>query len=181
MVREPLFSHALDGKWDGDLVSPPSQARRRPSGKSHSHSFKNVTGTYSTGEPSSSKLAKRSHTSTHTGSFITTSAACASSLTFLSRTTSHLTPVLQPNVLVDERGNVRLADLGLATFANPIVPRITRRYVGNAYWMAPELFFPQMFGAAADDYRPTMATDVYSLACLYWEVRLRDHLRTSYY
>lgn len=75
---------------------------------------------------------------------------------------------------------MRLADFGLATFANPIVPRITRRYVGNAPWMAPELLCPQMFGAGADDYWPTTSTDVYSLAFLCWEVRLHEHLRDSY-
>ncbi|KAF7378045.1 Protein kinase domain-containing protein [Mycena sanguinolenta] len=66
------------------------------------------------------------------------------------------------NILLDDEGHIRLADFGLAAFADgPLVP--TNR-AGSTRWMAPELLEPSSCGLEA--FQRTFASDIYSFGCV---------------
>ncbi|KAJ6493953.1 kinase-like domain-containing protein [Mycena vitilis] len=65
------------------------------------------------------------------------------------------------NILVDDEGHARLADFGLASYANTTAESSAR--AGSTRWMAPELFSP-------DTFRRTWSTDVYAFACVCYEL-----------
>ncbi|KAJ7170993.1 kinase-like domain-containing protein, partial [Mycena filopes] len=66
------------------------------------------------------------------------------------------------NILVDDNGSVRLADFGLAGYADATVKSSQRR--GSTKWMAPELLRP------APHFQRTKATDIYAFACVVYEL-----------
>jgi serine/threonine protein kinase len=70
----------------------------------------------------------------------------------------------QANVLVDNQGSASLADFGLISFIERSDQSTSDR--GNPQWMAPELYDTEL------EFRRTLATDIYSFACLCVEVRL---------
>ncbi len=80
---------------------------------------------------------------------------------------TNLTP-LQPNILIDDERHVRLADFGLANFADTTSASASSAPSGAIRWLAPEVLDPQRFGLELT--RHTRASDVYSLASVYWEV-----------
>ena len=73
------------------------------------------------------------------------------------------------NVLIDDDGHARLANFGLLTIISD-EPTITSTVVGAtmAYWMSPELLFPDKFGLK--ETHPTKASDCYGLGMLVYEV-----------
>ena len=81
--------------------------------------------------------------------------------------------VCQANVLVDDTGNARLCDFGLASLLGEDAGTgftTTTEYVGTARYTAPELF-----NAPTDTvgYKPTAASDIFSLGCVIYEVGIR--------
>ena len=77
------------------------------------------------------------------------------------------------NVLLNRRGNVKLADFGLAR--EYIAPRrVDARYyidyeVGTTYWLAPKYF--------TDHY--TEKADVFSLGLLFFAILKRDYIESN--
>jgi len=73
------------------------------------------------------------------------------------------------NVLIDDDGNARLANFGLLTIVSD-EPTITSTVVGAsmAYWMGPELLFPDKFGLT--ETHPTKPSDCYALGMMVYEV-----------
>ncbi|KAK7696378.1 hypothetical protein QCA50_001032 [Cerrena zonata] len=67
------------------------------------------------------------------------------------------------NILVDDYFHIRLADFGLAFFADATTATLGSHLGGAARWMAPELL-------SGDSLRPTYASDIYSLACACVEI-----------
>jgi serine/threonine protein kinase len=74
------------------------------------------------------------------------------------------------NILIDDNEDIRLADFGLTVFADATNGH-TSCVGGSTRWMAPELFVPKLFGL--DCYRRTYASDIYAVACVAVEVRIR--------
>ncbi|KAJ7713163.1 kinase-like domain-containing protein [Mycena metata] len=66
------------------------------------------------------------------------------------------------NILVDEGGHARLADFGLACYANATAKSST--HAGSTRWMAPELLEP------GRHFQRTLATDVYAFSCVCYEL-----------
>ncbi|KAJ6536000.1 hypothetical protein DFH09DRAFT_1179314 [Mycena vulgaris] len=75
------------------------------------------------------------------------------------------------NILVDDEGHARLADFGLASYANATVKSSARS--GSLRWMAPELLDPGCL--QLEDFRRTFSTDVYAFACVCYELYTRTH------
>jgi serine/threonine protein kinase len=73
-------------------------------------------------------------------------------------------PVCQNNVFIDENWNARLADFGLACWADATLSTSTSNHVSSVRWMAPELFHP------SDAFCRTTLSDVYAFACVAIEV-----------
>jgi len=69
-----------------------------------------------------------------------------------------------PNLLVDEKENIRLADFGLARLAVHQANTMTSGQPTNGQWAAPELLDPEHFGFKSA--RPTRESDIYSFACV---------------
>ncbi|KAJ7736810.1 kinase-like domain-containing protein [Mycena metata] len=65
-------------------------------------------------------------------------------------------------ILVDEEGHARLADFGLACYANATAKSSTQ--AGRTRWMAPELLEP------GRHFQRTLATDVYAFSCVCYEL-----------
>ena len=85
--------------------------------------------------------------------------------------TAHGTPLnsaIQPNILIDDAGHVRLADFGLSNFVDSTSASTSFGHSSAIAWLAPELLVPEELGL--DTYRPTMASDVYALGSVCWEV-----------
>ncbi|EIM92489.1 kinase-like protein [Stereum hirsutum FP-91666 SS1] len=79
------------------------------------------------------------------------------------------------NILVDAKGNPRLADFGLTLHAylDMDVPiGAVNTHAGSYCWMAPERFFPAISGK--NTRKPTKASDVYSFAMLVIELYTGD-------
>ncbi|THH21605.1 hypothetical protein EUX98_g8333 [Antrodiella citrinella] len=72
------------------------------------------------------------------------------------------------NILIDENRSVRLADFGLAVFAEATSQNYASTRGGNARWLAPELIYPEMFELKS--VRPTYATDVFAFGCVVIEL-----------
>lgn len=75
------------------------------------------------------------------------------------------------NVLVTGGGRACVADFGLSAVAESEITRWTSLVStagvgGTVRWQAPELFDP-----AHEEARPTKLSDVYSLGCVFYEVR----------
>lgn len=81
----------------------------------------------------------------------------------------------QTNVFIDDEWHVRLADFGLAGFADATFATHTSTHAGSIRWMAPELHEPELFHI--DGLRRTKASDVYSFACVILEVLKYSILR----
>lgn len=75
----------------------------------------------------------------------------------------------QTNIFIDDQWRVRLADFGLAGFADATFATHTSTHAGSIRWMAPELHDPELFDI--DGLRRTEASDVYAFACVALEVR----------
>ncbi|EMD32514.1 hypothetical protein CERSUDRAFT_161408 [Gelatoporia subvermispora B] len=71
------------------------------------------------------------------------------------------------NILIDDKGNARIADFGLATFHYDGKVETNTRLLGTTQWMAPELLIPEKF--AARNVR-TRCSDVYAFAMTAIEV-----------
>ncbi|CAL1702395.1 unnamed protein product [Somion occarium] len=69
------------------------------------------------------------------------------------------------NILVDDYMHIRLADFGLAFFADSTTATLGSHVGGAARWMAPELL--------KSSQRATYASDIYSFGCLCVEVLTR--------
>lgn len=69
------------------------------------------------------------------------------------------------NIFVDEDWHVRLADFGLADWADTTLTTNTNNHAGSIRWMAPEL---HNYEASV---RRTAASDTYSFAFVCIEVR----------
>ncbi|KAJ7720280.1 kinase-like domain-containing protein [Mycena maculata] len=63
------------------------------------------------------------------------------------------------NILLDDQGRARLADFGLAVFADR--PLVATHRGGSTRWMAPELLDPESCGLEV--WQRTFASDTYSL------------------
>ena len=73
------------------------------------------------------------------------------------------------NILVDDNGNVQLTDFGMGLLADATPNNYASKHGGGAYqFRAPELHDPDTFGL--EDDRPTVKSDVYSLALVAVEV-----------
>ena len=72
--------------------------------------------------------------------------------------------VHQSNIFIDEDWHVRLADFGLAGWADATLGSATSIHGGSVRWMAPELHTSEIF------HRET-PSDVYAFACVAIEVR----------
>ncbi|EIN11538.1 kinase-like protein, partial [Punctularia strigosozonata HHB-11173 SS5] len=70
------------------------------------------------------------------------------------------------NILVDEQGNIRLADFGLAELTECWCAGSTVGQ-GSTRYMGPELHDPDSFGLV---FKRTYASDMYALACLFLEM-----------
>jgi serine/threonine protein kinase len=74
------------------------------------------------------------------------------------------------NVLIDDKGIVKLTDYGLITYAEDAISRMavpTNRY-GGGRWMAPELHYPEKFGVTSSD--RTTVSDVFAFGMLVLEI-----------
>lgn len=84
--------------------------------------------------------------------------------------------MLQGKVFIDAQGRTKIGEFGLAALCYhiaPLVPSVT--FTGFSRWMSPELFDLGPDG----DVRPTLASDVWALACTMYEVSLIDFVPTS--
>jgi len=72
------------------------------------------------------------------------------------------------NILIDEDRSVRLADFGLAVFAEATSQSYASTRGGNARWLAPELIYPEMYELKS--VRPTYASDVFAFGCVVVEL-----------
>ena len=82
---------------------------------------------------------------------------------------SHLASV-KANILIDQTGNVRLADFGFLTIiSDPVYLLFSSSLVqgGTTRWMSPELLSPEGFGLKTS--RPTKSSDCYSLGMVIYE------------
>jgi serine/threonine protein kinase len=73
-------------------------------------------------------------------------------------------------VLIDDDWHAQLADFGLSNFSY-VTRSLKTSQRGSLRWMAPELHYPGGFGL--EDFGRTKASDIYALACLYFEVLLQ--------
>ena len=79
------------------------------------------------------------------------------------------------NILLDERAEVKIADFGLARHRDTTR---TENAMVSWHFAAPELFADEneYDEEKVDTYRFSTWTDVYSFACLYYEVRRQLNL-----
>ena len=87
--------------------------------------------------------------------------------------------VSQGNVLIDDDGNARLTDFGMALVSEATSYGYASAHGSGAIrWTAPELIDPEEF--EMEDSRPTPASDIFSFACMAVEVSIRsaDLMRT---
>ncbi|KAJ7148694.1 kinase-like domain-containing protein, partial [Mycena crocata] len=75
------------------------------------------------------------------------------------------------NILIDDAGNARLADFGLASYADATLKSSAR--AGSTRWMAPELLSPEELHFP--EFRRTLSTDVYAFACVCYELYSGAH------
>lgn len=84
----------------------------------------------------------------------------------------HTDASVQANVLIDDQGQPRLADFGLAQFfdsqASCAGPSF--RGGGTLRWQAPELLASNSFNGTNNSCQVTTYSDVYAFAILCWEV-----------
>ena len=80
-------------------------------------------------------------------------------------TTRTNTEVPKANILIDNTLSIRLADFGLALFADASTASLGSHIGGSARWMCPRL----LSGALS---RPNYTCDVYALGCVAVEVRV---------
>lgn len=74
------------------------------------------------------------------------------------------------NILVDERGAIRLADFGLSLLSDGTAYNYGSHHGGGAvHFTAPELIDPEEFGLETS--RPTFCSDIYAFGCICIEVR----------
>jgi len=74
------------------------------------------------------------------------------------------------NIFIDDQWHVRLANFGLAGFADATH---TSNSDGFIRWMAPELHDPEICGLNKP--KRTAASDVYALACVALEIYTRNY------
>jgi len=74
------------------------------------------------------------------------------------------------NVLIDANRKVRLADFGLAVFAESMSNANSSKREGSVRWLAPEILDPERFNGLSS--RPTYKSDVYSFGIVCVELYL---------
>jgi serine/threonine protein kinase len=79
----------------------------------------------------------------------------------------------QNNVFIDEHWHARLADFGLAGWADATMATSTSNHAGSVRWMAPELH-----AVEPSPFCRTKRSDVYAFACISVEVSYGPPLRT---
>jgi serine/threonine protein kinase len=79
----------------------------------------------------------------------------------------------QNNVFIDEHWQARLADFGLAGWADATMATSTSNHAGSARWMAPELH-----AVEPSPFCRTKLSDVYAFACISVEVSYVPSLQT---
>lgn len=93
----------------------------------------------------------------------------------------HTDALLKANVLIDDHGQPRLADFGLAQFfdsqASCAGPSF--RGGGTLRWQAPELLASNSFNGINNSCQVTTHSDVYAFAILCWEVNNSVFLFTA--
>ncbi|TDL19838.1 kinase-like protein, partial [Rickenella mellea] len=73
------------------------------------------------------------------------------------------------NILIDDSWHARLADFGLANFANETLRTVSSvMHAGSTRWMAPELLSPEREGL--ERFARTKASDIYALGCTTLEI-----------
>ncbi|KDQ56034.1 hypothetical protein JAAARDRAFT_132976 [Jaapia argillacea MUCL 33604] len=72
------------------------------------------------------------------------------------------------NILIDDGYHARIADFGLAVFADASIQTHTKSDDGTQRWMAPELLAPDVCGYTR--FQRTTMTDVYAFGCVCLEV-----------
>jgi len=83
---------------------------------------------------------------------------------------------IKANILIDQIGNVRLADFGLLTvLSDPSYQLSSTSHTqgGTVRWMSPELIVPQRFGL--ENCRRTKSSDCYALGMVIYET-ISGHL-----
>ncbi|THH29179.1 hypothetical protein EUX98_g5005 [Antrodiella citrinella] len=78
------------------------------------------------------------------------------------------------NILIDNRGSVRLTDFGMGLYADASPHKYASKHGGGAFqYRAPELHDPEEFDR--DDSRPTVESDIFAFACVCIEL-YTEHL-----
>jgi len=77
------------------------------------------------------------------------------------------------NILIDDEWHVRLADFGLASFAESTLATDTSNHHGAKRWMAPELLDPEMLDLKR--FQRTPKSDIYAFACVCLELYTGKH------
>jgi len=91
---------------------------------------------------------------------------------FLSLTLTLTSPLLQPNVLIDDKRRALLADFGFARVCNPpgfVGASKSSDSGGTRPYMAPELFMPANDNQSTIS-APKMRVDVFAFGTLIYEV-----------
>jgi len=79
------------------------------------------------------------------------------------------------NILIDDQGNVHLADFGFSWIAEAMIPlgECFHPYGGPLRYAAPEYHDPESFGLPEYGLGPTFASDMFAYACICYELYAR--------
>ena len=76
--------------------------------------------------------------------------------------------LVQENILVSSSREAKIADFGLANFANMSATYTTKR-IGTPRWMAPELM------DKSQKFQRTTKSDIFAFACIAFEVAIQQY------